>query len=134
MAGQLWGPLFEFTLSFTVIIKMIFPAPFLTLLYAAQIVSAINFPYEKTQLTESDVGNNTDIAFGKLPVSKRPQCKSFPGYDGWPSSDRWSGFNVSLGGALIRGIPPAAACYDGEYKNATACANVRRRQGDALFA
>ena len=106
----------------------------ITLFSAAHFAFAINFPYENVQLKESDVGNNSDIAFGKLPVDQSPQCKSYPGYEGWPSTNRWSAFNVSLGGALVRGIPPAAACYEGEYKDAATCAVVRRRQGDALFA
>ncbi|KAH7346121.1 FAD/FMN-containing isoamyl alcohol oxidase-like protein MreA [Pyrenochaeta sp. MPI-SDFR-AT-0127] len=103
-------------------------------LAAPLIASAYNFPYESVQLKDSDIGNNTDLSFGRLPVEETPRCKSYPGYEGWPSPERWSAFNVSLGGALIRGIPPAAACYKGEYEDATRCATVRRRQGDALFA
>lgn len=113
---------------------MVLSSAVITLFAAAQVAFAFNFPYESTQLKDSDVGNNSDIAFGKAPLDEGPRCKSYPGYDGWPSSDRWSAFNVSLGGALVKGIPPAAACYEGEYKDAAKCAVVRRRSGDALFA
>jgi hypothetical protein len=99
-----------------------------------QVTLAYNFPYDSTQLTDSDIGNNTDIAFGKAPEGQIPQCKNYPGYDGWPSSTQWKALNVSLGGTLLKGIPPAVVCYEGEYKDSTKCANVRRRQSDALFA
>ena len=113
---------------------MFLSSAIITLFSVAPVALAINFPYEGVQLKDSDVGNNSDIVFGKLPVDESPRCKSYPGYEGWPSTDRWTAFNVSLGGALVRGIPPAAACYEGEYKDVVACAVVRRRQGDALFA
>ncbi|KAF1998465.1 FAD binding domain protein, partial [Amniculicola lignicola CBS 123094] len=29
----------------------------------------------------------------------------------WPSPDKWSSLNTSLSGALIRGVPPGAVCY-----------------------
>lgn len=100
----------------------------------AQTLSAYNFPYERVQLTDFDVGSDSDMAFGSPPDAELAHCKTYPGYEGWPSSDRWAAFNVSLGGVLLKGIPPAAACYEGEYKDVAGCANVRRRQNDALFA
>ena len=106
----------------------------LSSLLTAQAAYAYNFPYEGIQLTDSDVGTNPDLASGKANTSNIPSCKSYPGYDGWPSSTQWSALNISLGGTLLKGIPPAAACYEGEYKDAAKCSNVRRRQSDALFA
>jgi hypothetical protein len=103
-------------------------------LLAARAAFAYNFPYESIQLTDLDVGTNPDLAFGRAVTGDLPSCKNYPGYDGWPSSTQWSALNISLGGTLLKGIPPAAACYQGEYKDATKCANVRRRQTDALFA
>jgi hypothetical protein len=103
-------------------------------LFTTQVVLAYNFPYESTQLTDSDIGNNTNIAFGGASDGELPQCKNYPGYDGWPSSAQWNTLNVSLDGTLLKGIPPAASCYEGEYKDTTKCTNVRRRQSDALFA
>ncbi|KAH9871902.1 hypothetical protein J1614_006160 [Plenodomus biglobosus] len=90
-----------------------------------QVAFGYNFPYESTQLQETDIRSNPDIAFGKPPDGDLPQCKNYPGYEGWPSIAQWDAFNTSLGGALLKGIPPAAACYDGQYKDSTKCANVR---------
>jgi hypothetical protein len=110
------------------------PSLLLSLLSFAQFVLAINFPFESIQLQRSDVGNNPDIIFGNGTSTNKPPCKTFPGYDGWPSSVRWSALNASLGGALLRGIPPAAACYEGEFKDASRCNAVKREQNNALFA
>ncbi|KAF1947607.1 FAD/FMN-containing isoamyl alcohol oxidase-like protein MreA [Clathrospora elynae] len=109
------------------------PTMFATYPYKSRLHN-YNFPYESTQLQNSDIGNNTDISFANASPGELPQCKNYPGYKGWLSSTQWSAFNVSLSGALLRSIPPAAACYGGVYKDAVKCANVRRRQGDALFA
>ncbi|KAG9192835.1 hypothetical protein G6011_11569 [Alternaria panax] len=102
-------------------------------LLVAKAAFAYNFPYESIQLIELDVANRPDLAFDEATEGSIPSCKIYPGYDGWPSSTQWSALNASLGGKLLKGIPPAAACYQGEYKDATKCANVRRRQSDALF-
>lgn len=102
---------------------------------ASRFAFAFNFPYESIQLTEADVADNPDIAFGKLPASNNgKKCKTFPGDDNWPSTERWSAFNSSLGGALVKGIPPAAACYQGPYYDEAKCAIVRARQGSSRFA
>jgi hypothetical protein len=103
-------------------------------LLISPIVLAINFPYERVQLHPLDVGNNSDIFFGDGTSTKHPACKSYPGYDGWPSSERWTALNTSLGGALLSGIPPAAACYEGKYKNTVRCNVVRSGQYNAVFA
>jgi hypothetical protein len=106
----------------------------LCFLFVVQAAFAYNFQYESIQLTESDVANSSDLAFGEAKGGSIPLCKNYPGYDGWPSSTQWSALNDSLGGTLLKGIPPAAACYQGAYQDATKCANVKRRQSDALFA
>ncbi|KAH4071961.1 hypothetical protein HBI24_061240 [Parastagonospora nodorum] len=97
-------------------------------------VLAFNFPYESVQLQHSDIANNSDITFGDGTGIEKPACKSFPGYESWPSAERWNAFNVSLRGALLRGVPPTASCYDGMYQNASRCTFVRQNQGSALFA
>lgn len=99
----------------------------------ARSVLAANFPYESIVLKDSDVGNNSDIAFGKLPAVVKARCKTYFGDSNWPSAERWSAFNVSLGGALIKGLPPAAACYEGPYKDEAKCATVRARSASSLF-
>ena len=106
----------------------------LPIFLVAQAAFAYNFAYESIQLTDLDVGDNPDLAFGNASTGDIPSCKSYPGYEGWPSSTQWSALNMSLGGTLLKGIPPAAACYEGEYKDTAKCSNVRRRQSDALFA
>jgi hypothetical protein len=100
----------------------------------SHIAFAINFPYESVQLQPLDVRNNSDIVFGNGTSTELPPCKTFPGYVGWPSPERWTAFNASLRGALLQGIPPAAACYGGEYENATRCSAVRSGQFNAVFA
>lgn len=105
----------------------------LFVVFAIRLAVAYNFPYESIQLTEDDVANNSDIAFGKLPGGIKARCKTFPGDANWPSSERWDAFNVSLGGALVRGIPPAAACYQGPYRDDAKCAVVRQKSSSAVF-
>lgn len=112
---------------------MIFFAPRM-LLWAFPSVIAVNFPYESHQLKTSEVKNNSDFQFGNSAIISKPVCKTFPGDVSWPSSERWDALNTSLGGALIKGVPPAAACYAGEYNDATKCAAVRRGERNALWA
>ncbi|KAF2267965.1 FAD/FMN-containing isoamyl alcohol oxidase-like protein MreA [Lojkania enalia] len=101
---------------------------------ASQSVLAYNFPYESVQLKDADVRKNPDIAFGKRPLKYQAKCKTFPGDANWPSVERWAAFNTSLDGALVRGIPPAASCYEGPYYDATKCAETQAGQFQSLWA
>lgn len=94
---------------------------------------AYNFPYEETQLTARDVTNNSDIAFGELPAGAIARCKTFPGDTNWPSPERWNDFNTSLGGTLVKGIPPTAACYEGQYEDAAKCEAARQGARSSNF-
>jgi hypothetical protein len=94
---------------------------------------AYNFPYEAVQLTDLDVANNSDVAFGKLPAGPLAKCKTFPGDRSWPSLSRWTVFNNSLDGALVKGIPPAAACYKGQYEDAAKCEVARQGARSSNF-
>jgi hypothetical protein len=91
------------------------------------LVQGINFPYENITLSDADVANNPSVAFGPLsspsvcPTSIG--CKVFPGDKQWPSDSQWAKFNSTLGGVLIKGVPPALVCYTGTY-DATQCATV----------
>lgn len=97
--------------------------------------SAFNFPYEGIQATEADVANNPDIAFGTLPPSNNGRrCKSYPGDADWPSNAGWTALNSSLSGALVKGIPPAAACYKGPYYDKAKCEVVKASQASSRFA
>ncbi|KAF9740079.1 hypothetical protein PMIN03_004535 [Paraphaeosphaeria minitans] len=85
----------------------------LSLFVTFKIIVAYNFPDESVQLTDDDVADNFDITFGQLPGGPKAQCKTFPGDRNWPTLDRWNAFNSSLEGALLKAVPPAAACYSG---------------------
>jgi hypothetical protein len=91
-------------------------------------VHAVSFPYENITLTDADVKNNPSIAFGSLsspsagPTSLNG-CKIFPGDKQWPSDSAWAYLNSTLGGTLIKGVPPALVCYTGTY-DAAQCAEV----------
>lgn len=75
-----------------------------------------------TYLTERDIGDFDSIKFGDITSSspvlptrnlipKQQRCKTFPGDSQWPSDQEWQRLNVSLGGVLLKPVPPAAACY-----------------------
>ncbi|KAI1481059.1 FAD-binding domain-containing protein [Daldinia eschscholtzii] len=84
------------------------------------------------QLTDDDIGDFSAIAFGNasdavlLNDDDRPDCREYPGSPDWPLDEEWSRLNRSLGGVLIKGIPPAAVCYDGPYKDDAACTYLMR--------
>ncbi|KAF1999680.1 FAD/FMN-containing isoamyl alcohol oxidase-like protein MreA [Amniculicola lignicola CBS 123094] len=86
---------------------------------------AHNFPWEGVQLVGADVTANPDVAFAKLPGKlPKAKCKLFPGDAAWPNTAKWSTFNSSVGGALIKGIPPAIVCYPGPAFDEAKCQAV----------
>jgi hypothetical protein len=103
-------------------------------------VQGFNFPYESIQVTDADVKNYSAIVFGEAPTSQPPtttttnsgECKVYPGDALWPSDAKWQKFNDTLGGSLIRGVPPARVCYPGYY-NATQCAAVKQKYFNSQF-
>ncbi|KAI2464048.1 FAD-binding domain-containing protein [Annulohypoxylon bovei var. microspora] len=101
-------------------------------------VKCANFAFEEDQLTEADFGDFSAIAFGNASVVDsldydEPDCREYPGSDNWPLEEEWSRLNGSLGGALIKGVPPAAVCYDGPYKDADACTFLVRNSSMNRF-
>ncbi|KAI1413400.1 FAD-binding domain-containing protein [Hypoxylon sp. FL1857] len=72
---------------------------------------------DSIQLTQQDIGDFAAIDFGdETGVSLNsnvPDCKVFPGDDAWPSVAEWARLNRTLGGALLKPEPSAAACYPG---------------------
>lgn len=96
------------------------------LLAASYVVAGESFPFESVQLTQADVRRFSAIRFGDRdeapPInSDRPRCRAWPGSNDWPSDSEWKQFNASLGGALLRPMPAAVACYEGELHNETMC-------------
>jgi hypothetical protein len=39
------------------------------------------------------------------------ECKAFPGDAGWPRDEKWSDFNTTLNGTLLKPAPLASICY-----------------------
>ncbi|KAK4235745.1 hypothetical protein C8A03DRAFT_17560 [Achaetomium macrosporum] len=81
---------------------------------------------EEIQLTADIIGDFDAISFASLSpteaTARSPQCKAFPGDPSWPSEDEWSRLNKTLGGALLKPLPPASVCYSTSPNfNAEAC-------------
>jgi hypothetical protein len=87
--------------------------------------NAVNFPYEKIQLTDDDTDSFSALKFAEglvvTPRATDPRCKAFPGSDDWPSGIEWSRLDTSMNGRLLRPIPPAAACYSGPSRDQELC-------------
>jgi hypothetical protein len=109
-------------------------APYLPLFLSSAL--AYNFPNEAIQLSEAGVEGNPDLAFGNVKALNqvnKTKCKLWPGDADWPSDTRWNAFNSSLGGALIKGIPPASYCYPGDGFDGAKCAAARAGFSSIVF-
>lgn len=89
---------------------------------------AQGFGLADTSLTERNIGDFDSIIVGDGTNTRRTEraiarpCKTFPGDPEWPSDVEWQRLNSSLGGVLLKPVPPAAACYpDQPSFNTTAC-------------
>ncbi|KAK3323188.1 hypothetical protein B0T19DRAFT_485619 [Cercophora scortea] len=86
---------------------------------------SVNFPWEAAQLTANETATYPDIAFGDATGSNAtysgPKCKVGPGDSAWPTDYEWTRFNRTLGGVLLKPLPPGAVCYPGPYHDATKC-------------
>ncbi|KAI4694177.1 uncharacterized protein J4E84_002759 [Alternaria hordeiaustralica] len=83
---------------------------------------AINFDWEREQLTDDDAARNGAVRFGSAAQAAAPtNCKIIPGDAEWPSEDVWDSFNDTLGGVLLKPRPLASVCYTGEGYNAARC-------------
>ncbi|KAK1992378.1 FAD binding domain-containing protein [Colletotrichum falcatum] len=65
---------------------------------------------------------------------KEYECKCSPADDCWPKADAWDKLNKTVGGNLIRHIPPAAVCYN-QYRgmptyDASKCAEATAKWTD----
>ncbi|KAI0601046.1 hypothetical protein F4775DRAFT_607150 [Biscogniauxia sp. FL1348] len=101
------------------------------LLKAVILLSAVakgaNFPFEEKVLTEADIQAFPSIAFGNISALGNPdsydgpECREYPGSEGWPTDDEWVQLNTSLGGVLLKPVPLGAACYDGPFRDEAKC-------------
>ncbi len=65
-------------------------------------------------------------------------CRCYPGDSCWPSNNDWTSLNRTVGGRLVRAIPPGAVCYDTfegiPTKNPTKCAEVASQWTNSSWA
>lgn len=97
-----------------------------------------NFPFESVQLTQADTGRFPALRFGDKdrgpPASSNsPRCRAWPGSRDWPTDAEWKQLNVTLDGGLLRPLPAAAACYQGELYNETMCRWLVGQSGRTHF-
>ncbi len=98
-----------------------------------------NFPWEDDELLDEDVdelpsmafGDPSSVRFGQVP--NQPRCKVGPSDAAWPAARDWASFNNSLGGALLKPVPPAAVCYSGKYYDAAKCNYLLREAARTRF-
>jgi len=100
---------------------------FLLFLLIARSV-ALNFDWEREQLTVAEAATNDAIRFGRsLGATAAPNgCKVIPGDAEWPSEDDWATFNETLDGALLKPKPLASVCYTGEDYSAAKCELLKK--------
>jgi hypothetical protein len=88
--------------------------------------TALNFDWEREQLTEDEAAGDNALRFRSSSVVAAPgDCKTIPGDAEWPSEDAWASFNDTLGGALIKPKPLASVCYAGESFSAAKCDQLK---------
>lgn len=64
------------------------------------------------QLTPRDAASFEAVAFANTNAAvSRLRCKAFPGDPTWPDEKEWAQLNRTLGGALLKPLPPASVCY-----------------------
>ncbi|KAH8632196.1 hypothetical protein IG631_13879 [Alternaria alternata] len=88
--------------------------------------TALNFDWEREQLTGEDAARNQALRFGSaLVTATSGSCKIIPRDVEWPSEDAWASFNNTLGGALLKPKPLASVCYAGEGYSAVKCDQLK---------
>jgi hypothetical protein len=67
------------------------------------------------------------VLSNKSCASRRATCKVIPKSSEWPIEGKWSIFNSTLGGNLLKPSAPAAACYpDQPEYNQSTCNIIRK--------
>ncbi|KAK3358149.1 FAD binding domain-containing protein [Lasiosphaeria hispida] len=105
------------------------------------------FPFETLQLTDAALANMAHSApavdlsmFSFKDDSKlrsratQAACKTYPGDPAWPTDPMWRLFDNLLGGALIKTVPEASACYAewGHY-SASKCEELTNNWNNSTF-
>ena len=98
----------------------------ITLLLATR-AFALNFDWERDQLTEVEATSNrvTRFKYKDRSTVSHEGCKVIPGDDDWPSEEDWASFNATLGGVLLKPKPLASVCYAGEGYDAARCNELK---------
>ena len=66
------------------------------------------------------------VAAAFVSLASGKVCKAVPGSAGWPSISSWNALNTTLGGQLIKPVPPGAVCHpDQPSYNAAVCPSVQ---------
>lgn len=96
--------------------------------------NATYFDFETVQLTNnslSELNASTLALFGfsdeEASVNTErstASCRVSPGDKLWPNTLVWSLFDLLLGKALIKTVPLASPCYNGQYYDAGKCADL----------
>lgn len=97
--------------------------------------NATYFKFETVQLTNdslSELNASTLALFGfsdeeatvDLTERSTSSCRVSPEDKLWPNTLVWSLFNLLLGNALIKTVPLASPCYNGQYYDAGKCADL----------
>jgi hypothetical protein len=64
-------------------------------------------------------------------------CKCIPGDQCWPDTAKWAALNETVGGALLKVVPPSAVChntFDGQATyNAADCQDVTNNWGNETW-
>ncbi|KAH3971739.1 hypothetical protein HBH70_139220 [Parastagonospora nodorum] len=89
-------------------------------------VFAVDFDWEREQLTEDEALTNKAYCFGSANAAPTEECRSIPGDGDWPCVEDWSAFNKTLGGVLLKPRPLASVCYTGEDYNEQKCAQLKQ--------
>jgi hypothetical protein len=83
-------------------------------------------PFESNQLTTPDTDKFPEVGYTKPSLNDSssqpsPACREFPGSDNWPTDDKWSRFNQSLDGSLLKPMPAGVVCYAGPHYDKNKC-------------
>jgi hypothetical protein len=91
---------------------------------------AINFDWERDQLTESKALTDKAFQFGSSNATPLNGCRTIPGDEDWPTEADWSVFNDTLGGVLLKPKPLASICYSRPNYNAQRCSQLKQTWSD----